>query len=536
MENREKSKLFNSDSYNASTLAAQTIIEEWNAGHNLYRIEKLVSEGRCRDIGQEPKKDGAPCFIIGSGGSLDIALPKLVKWEGGIICTPTQALTFIYHGIEPDYLFIIDPYDAYQYMDGFDWSKTKTKLIAPPTCDTSMIEKWPNEILLYVQDIARRDAFFTNTMQHMYCKREGFRGARLSAHVFTKLSTFACSPPIAMLGAAVLGYGNIFLAGCDFGYTYNKNRYTDYTVIPLSIGYECPYCNYTIGNDDVAGKNYYCPNCGKYPDSIEWEKHEHPFSEVENDKEHGPMVFMSNNGVPTLPLHNFYKKAMISAWRKFGQSVFTTDKGIITEIPYLDLDYVIQKQGKHIKEFNKQERSAMAEDYLASVDSYVIEANEISRGGEQLFYNVGLIFIDCPSPDPAIRRYLIGMDQVYSCMACGHVQALLDKCPTCGKNIEDIGKCDGNIGLAIKDGQIVTIPCDHVITRADLKDHSQENCPKCQAHGMVKTFMIDIEGNMERIMKLYNKYHPAKQDAIEAIKETIAECKVAEVKDEAARI
>lgn len=467
MSQEEKQHLFNSDAYNATTRASQTWIEEWNASHNLAPIEKLIAEGRCKDISDAPHKNGEPCFVIGSGGSLDIALPKLKEWKGGIICTPTQGLTFIHEGIEPDYLFIIDPYNAYDEIAGVDWSKTKTKLITTPTCDCSIIANWPNDIILYVQDIARRDAFYTNTMQHMYCKREGFKTSKLTMLVYTKISAFACSPAIEVLAVTHLGYNNIFLAGCDFCYTYDKDRYSDWTI----------------------------------KDGI-WEKHDYPYRDIDDakKKEHFELLGFNGKKFITWPLALFYKKGLISACRKYVPSIYTTDKGLITELPYLDIDYVIKKQGQHIKGVSYDDRAAMSENYLASVDSYIIEAAE--RG------NNGLIFIDCNLPDPIIRQYMIGMKSVYGCTACGNIEQLTDKCPKCGLAFNDFGACKGTLGLTVnEERKVEALACDYVITESDLKDHTGEKCSKCQNPTMIKEFDVDIPKNMERVMKLYHKHN-----------------------------
>ena len=393
----EKDLRTRSDHYNQGTKQLQQIHEELNSAMNWKALNDAIKWGKARDINDEPKVDKTPCIIVGSGGSLDEALPIMKDWKGGVICSTSQALTLMYYGIVPSHIMMLDPFCFWEEIQGIDWSKTKTKMITHPGIWPDIIEKWPNEMLLYIQNNGRRDSYYATTQKHMYSKRTGIRDAKFEFLIRTEMTVFACSPAMQMFMAGILGYGKIFLSGCDFGYTYGKDRFT----------------NYTMGPDG-------------------WEKHEHPLLDDKTPEWGEKERIMSDNGIPTEKVHMYYKKNMISAWRLSMQEVYTTDKGTITEIQYIPMHKVIKTQGKGFLPPQKEKKRVLrderaAELYLASVGAYVIKSSH------------GFSFVESEQPEIDLPKYMEAMRSRLRCKTCGAegpapANGKLEgmKCPICG--------------------------------------------------------------------------------------------------------
>jgi len=221
---------------NESTLNTQTIHEVYNSGRNLHTILEAEKEGRAHDIGRVPKVRRLPAFVLGSGPSVDEVMPLLKDWNGGIFCSPSHARTLVYYDAPPTHIVALDPFCSWNEMKGVDWSKYNTKLVVQPGVIPELLEKWPNEILLYRQYLGNHDTFYAREQNQMYCHRKFAnedlrqrvnRVTEFAPIIPTEITVFACSPPMEMFAAEVLGYGNIFLSGCDFAFSYGKSRFTE---------------------------------------------------------------------------------------------------------------------------------------------------------------------------------------------------------------------------------------------------------------------------------------------------------------------
>jgi len=398
---------------------------------NYHTIIERIKAGTARDVNAVPKcydmPEKTPAFIIGSGPSLDDAIPYLKNWKGGIFCTTSHALTLMRHGIEPTHIVALDPFCTWEEIEGVDWSKTETKLVCHPGIWPSLLEKWPNEVYLYIESLGRPDSFYATTQKRMFCWREevgkGIRDPIFHFHIPTEITLFACSPPIQMFIAGILGYGTLFLSGVDFAYSKDKERFTNYTV-------DLEKSN-DPGNFNLDGV-----------DNKVWIEHRNPY--VPSEKE-----VTTNNGLKTHEIHLYYKKNMLTAWRLSKQTVYTTDHGAITEIPYVDAEHVVKKGGYH---FNQQSPGFIAdcvEPYLASVGAFVVE----TKSG-------GLSFVESANPPKDLMNYLHQIFNEY-------------KCPNC-----------------------------NVIRSNDNLDHEQETCPNCKKGTLTHLNPIDITAMAKKYIKL----------------------------------
>jgi hypothetical protein len=454
-----------SNDYNANTLGRQIIHEEYNSAYNHHILIEAFNEGRAKDISEGEKSNGEPCFILGSGASLDRILPYLKDWKGGIICTTSHALSLIYHGIEPTHILALDPFNCWHEINGIDWSKTRTKLITTPGVWPTLIEKWPNEILLYIQNLGNRETYYSQGQKRMYTVRrpkneedignpDGIcRDAIFDYIIRTEITQFACSPPCQMFAAQILGYGRIFLAGCDFGIIDDKDRFTNYIV-------EKPEQLIKAGNS---------------PDIIvpaKWKAEVHPFDpnavDEMPDGTKKSIWIDSANGLKTNTIMLFYKKNLITAWRLSLQDVYSCDKGIMTEIPYADIEKVIKTQGKGFKRTAHDFIIRESENYLAKVGAFVV--------------NVGKAYSFVEAIRPL--RDWIGKD-----------------------GVRREGELISFMKAIYRKWECQTEGCGGVGQAEDDRDHSENECPRCHKKSL-KRAPIDMEANIKKFRKLLNIYGP----------------------------
>jgi len=388
----------NSSEYNAGTRHKQLIHEEHNSAYNHHAIVSRINTGMAYDLVHSQKESGA-CFVIGSGPSLDDAIPYLKNWHGGIICTTSHALTLMYHGIEPSHIMVLDPFSMWDEISGVDWSATRTKLITHPGAWPDLIENWPNEMLLYRQNMGKAEPFYSGTQHRMYTRREGTRDATFHFLITTQLTVFACSPPAQMFAAQILGYSRVYLSGVDFAFHSGKERFTGYTVKRPAYAIQSAASAQPIAI------------------SAEWEKHEHPFV-----REEGREYIETSNGLLTEKVHIYYKKNMISAWRLSLMDVYTTDHGAITEIPYVPINEALEGLPGKRKQFPQKKIKEVADDYMAQVGVYAIESSG------------GLTFIEVEKPLEQLPSYMESMKRHYVCDGCGATGVSNDDIDHSGEN------------------------------------------------------------------------------------------------------
>lgn len=402
-----------SNEYNAATAVTMGYQEIRNSGENWDTIQRLFAEGRAKDLNDEPKKLLQPVILTGSGPSLDDSIAKLKDWKGGIICHYSQAPTLMYYGVEPDYIVALDSicnWEGLSCNGEIDWSKTKTKLVLHPGMWPSLVKNWPNEMLFYRQNLGKPDSFGVNEQKVMFSRQVGGLEEALASKmaweplVKTELTMFACTPPAQLFVAQVLQYGPVFLTGMDFAYQGDRERFTSWKMID--------------------GEWKECP--AKLPERPA----ENPY-------------IVTNNGLATDPLHLYYKKNFISACRLSMQRVFTTDKGAITEMPYIEMDKVIESQGKKLPEITPEKRALNYERYLASIHCFCIQ------------FEHGNAFVEVQNPIPDITGFMMEKNRQYVCQQCGSAFTARDdnnhdgdNCPTCNKpKLRRINTCDVRANL-----------------------------------------------------------------------------------------
>jgi len=451
-----------SNVYNASTKAKQLIHEQYNAVHNVHTIMKAYKEGRAKDFSEEPKQQGRQCIVTGSGPSLDEAIPYLKDWKGDIIVTTSHASTLIYHGIEPTYIYALDPFSMKKEISGIDWTKYKTKLITTPTVWTDLIEFWPNEILLYRQNLPMSTPWYTKDLSIMYSIRSNIEGGAERDYKFdpiikTQMVLFSCSPPGQLFCSDLLKYDRIFLIGCDFAYNDEKERFTEY-----------------------------------FKNTGEWREVAHPYVPPTIEKNDTSEDITSNsptreittsNGLLSNAHHLYYKKNMLSAIRLSMQDVWVCGKGAITELPQITPEKLIKQQQwkKKPRGMKKSLMKKVLEKYLAHVGAFVIVCQ---KDGKEAY-----TFIESECPEVEIVCYMAQMKVIYTCDKCG--AELKDNDFNVPQDLYVAGK-KGDLQAQAEIWKRATA----------ISDKTGDTCINCKEGKLVHKFDLDIKSNMKRFRRM----------------------------------
>ena len=435
---KEDETITYSNMYNEATNKSQLKHEIISSAYNHKYIISAIHEGRAYDISEEPKVNRVPAIIFGSGASLDKALPYLKDWKGGTFCTTSHAESLIRFGVEPTYIIDLDPMCPWSDISDIDWSKTKTKLVMHPGVYTDLVAHWPNEMLLYLENSGDPSSFYSTVQPLMYTERINpelaTRDQPLKRLIVTNFSIFACSPPLQMFVAHLLGYDPIFTCGVDFAYTFDKERFTDWRVKKEYLketGIDPRRKQYT----EEEWKNMWYPT-------------EHPLPAF-NDND----IIITSNGLKAERIHIYYKKNFISAWRLLGETIYSTDYGAVTEIPFIPIEKVVKQQGLGFRKIGVKRINEIADLYLAKQHCFILEADE------------GLSFVESNNPLEDIKKYMLEGNSKYVCTVCKKNMLLTDK--------------------------------------KVYVNHENEDCPICKSKGSLKRVIhFDIQKNMKRIRSL----------------------------------
>lgn len=321
----------------------------------------------------------------------------------------------MYYGVEPTHIVVLDPFCMWHELEGVDWSETRTKIVLQPGVWPTIMENWPNEVLLFSQSLLKGNSFYEKEMAQMYSVREqvekdrGNRNYKFTPIIKTQMAIFACSPPLEMFAAQNLGYGKIYLIGVDFAYNTTKNRFTEWI-----------------------------------PKDGHWIEEQHPYIKKEQNEKtpKSQQEVTTTNGLLTTVHHLFYKKNMLSAIRLSKQDVTVCGKGAITELPTIDIEKLIETQGNTGIKYKAEKMKDDIDRYLGSVGAYVITTKK--KGKENY------IFIESELPEREVTMYILDLYQHYHCTECNVAIKANDynthnnnECPQCKKPaLQQTYECD----------------------------------------------------------------------------------------------
>jgi DNA-directed RNA polymerase subunit RPC12/RpoP len=152
-------------------------------------------------------------------------------------------------------------------------------------------------------------------------------------------------------------------------------------------------------------------------------------------------------------MHLYYKRNFLSSWRLCEKTLYTTDHGAISEIPYTDITKLIKKQGLHYPPQSYKTIQKITDEYLSKVGCFIIESD-----------NGGKSFLE--SNDP-INQIPIYIDNIYRQWGCS--------------------------------------TCKNTMSADDDNDYSGEKCLVCGRTNLVRVNPINREENIKRITALVEK-------------------------------
>jgi hypothetical protein len=314
---RDTERMADTFGYNEGVRGAWTPIWTRNAGRSYKEVERRFSRQDC-DLRNIPKINGEPVLILGSGPSLDDALPYLKDWKGKIACSTSQLPLLKYMDIEPDYVVLIDADPSMAFLvSEFVKGNQKSFLVCHPQIPREIIEAWPEDRVFFFRMFDPGDEFSTKYLPLMYGWLNQEKGWSIGSYILNSGNVVNALLPMCQ----AIGAGKIFLLGYDLGYP----DLPDKPGVPRhrSSFFGNPTYGYHTGEPDTLHEAPEMPSYEQRP--IEYKK--------------------SNNGVLADELCWFYKYSFMILYGLSGIPVISCSRGILSELQYVHPKEVIEKQG-----------------------------------------------------------------------------------------------------------------------------------------------------------------------------------------------
>lgn len=304
---------------------------EWvfNQSQNFLTIKNLFEEkNRCLTAIERPQKK--PVIVTGSGPSLDDSSKYLKDWDGSVISGATTASVFPKNEAEPDFITAFDSHRSIvNYFNKFTWNKAS--LITHPHSSPDLLEYWKRDIYFFRRIIPNIPLFELH-LPLLY--------PQISVGI---IFTSSVTNNIISL-TQFLGYDAIFLFGADLSYT-DKGR-----------------CSYFEPNEDGTFKE----------DVLLTEDF------IGNKKTE--LFYYENSDIITSEVFCGFKHQLYDLWKHTNIPIFNCSKGsILTEMPYVDPEEVIEKQGKGFEKLYE------GFDKNKAIDSYTNKFRRRTVKGKKVF-------------------------------------------------------------------------------------------------------------------------------------------------------
>ena len=176
-----------------------------NAVENYFKFKWYFPTGLAKCILQE-KKGSGPALIIGSGATLDDALPLLKEWKGVVFACASNAKTLIKFGCYPKYAIVYDchPVAMFNKVKDFNWKGVC--LIGHPCIDFKIVEYWYSR---------KWRSLWFKVNQPMSCLHNEVLPIIFNKWIKVSFVSSGSSLGTAIQAAHLLGYGPLVLVGGD---------------------------------------------------------------------------------------------------------------------------------------------------------------------------------------------------------------------------------------------------------------------------------------------------------------------------------
>jgi len=236
-----------------------------------------------------------PAIIIGSGPSLDRALPFLKNWNGAIFAATSNALSLVKHERDPDYINAFDSHwGLFAHVEGYEWKNTT--LLTHPYAEPKTIKWWKWNKYYYRRYYVELE--FSEVILPL-----------LFPWIKIGIRVTGCVVNSNYSIASFWGFNPIFLVGVDFGWK----------------------------NDDYHHSMYYRLTNG------EWEEKppRNPSTWPEEDRK----KIIQYGDAKTKAVDIGFKNDLLRLWGNNPSNLIDCSDGVINELPKANIEEVIKKQG-----------------------------------------------------------------------------------------------------------------------------------------------------------------------------------------------
>ncbi len=311
--------------------------------YNHTPIMDALETGRAVDLAKLPKHPRTSVLIIGSGPTLDEALPLVKDWKGHIICSTSHAPTLLAWGREPEHIVALDPDSNPGELVADTWEGRKSILHLHPGVMPDLIRWWKGPMALF-RKLQPQQPFYSGELAMGYSPLGQLIGNHYQGDK-SPLSITAQVPMLANVVAAMiciakhLGYSQQVLVGADFSFPNNQQRFTS-----------------------QAWEN------GK------WVEHKPiPVDDYSSQKgaDRDPLIETEFDGLLTTQMQVFYFHQAVIACRLVERSIINaSNKGLLRMLPYTPIDEIIRQGNKGVKGFTLPRRIKVYEEHLARQNIY----------------------------------------------------------------------------------------------------------------------------------------------------------------------
>ena len=310
---------------------------------NHRELMNALETGQAVDLAKLPKHKRTSVLIIGSGPTLDEALPLLKDWGGHIICSTSQASTLLAWGREPEHIVALDPDSNPGELTADTWEGRKCILHLHPGVMPDLVQWWKGPMALF-RKLQPQQSFYAGEQAMGYSPlgplRDGrYQGNEAPLSITAQVPMLACAIPAQICIAKHLGYSQYVLVGADFSFPNDRSRFTS-----------------RVWEDD------------------QWVEHKSaPLEDYyeKTDTTEDPIVETEHDGLTTTEMQIFYSRQAVIACRLVERSIINaSQKGLLRMLPYTPIEEVIRRGNKGVKGFTLPQRIKAYEEFLARQNIY----------------------------------------------------------------------------------------------------------------------------------------------------------------------
>ena len=324
-----------SGAFNQSTDQRHYINEVHFSFHNHREIMNAIESGQAVDLAKMPKHTRTSVLIIGSGHSLDDALPMMKDWKGHIICSTSHASTLIAWGREPEHIVALDPDSNPGELAADTWEGRKSTLHLHPGVMPDLVKWWKGPMALF-RKLQPQQPFYAGEQAMGYSplgplKDGRYHGQESPLLITAQVPMLACALSAQICIAKHLGYSQFVLVGCDFSWRDDENRFTSKT------WEDGRWIDHTPG----------------------------PYGSADD-----PEVETEFDGLKSSPMQIFYSHQVVIAWRLVEKSIINSSPGLLRMFPHVPIEEVIRRGNKGVKGFTLPKMIKATEEHLARQNIY----------------------------------------------------------------------------------------------------------------------------------------------------------------------